>query len=49
MGAGDDIFQITNRAVSGGVLEEGGENRFLRALLGGTSQNPDAKRLGAGL
>ena len=49
VGAGCEFFQITDRTVGGGVLEEGSKNRLLRALLRGTSQNPDAKWLGTGL
>ena len=49
MRAGHEFFKVTDRAIGGGILKEGGENGFLRALLGGTCQNPDAKRLGAGL
>ncbi len=49
VGAGYETFQIADRTVGGGILKKGGKNRFLRALIGGTSENPYAKRLGAGL
>ena len=47
--AGDEFFQITNRAVGGGVLKERGKEGFGGRIFGRASEDLDAKRLGAGL